>query len=104
MSFVAGSLAGAIVTGGIYYGFSNLIQTRTTRLRSDLHILSERLINASTVVPSPPPASARIAQRPFVSLLQSKWNEELAGVFAAVGKWERTASDWGRKILYGEHS
>ncbi|KIJ64681.1 hypothetical protein HYDPIDRAFT_89906 [Hydnomerulius pinastri MD-312] len=104
MSFVAGSLAGALVTGGVYYGFSNLMQTRTAQHRGDLHVLSERFINATTTIPSPPPASTRITERPFAAMLQSRWNEEVAGVFAAVGKWERQASDWGRKLLYGEHA
>ncbi|KIJ16425.1 hypothetical protein PAXINDRAFT_113541 [Paxillus involutus ATCC 200175] len=104
MSFLAGSLAGALVTGGVYYGFSNLIQTRTAQHRSDLHVLSQRLIGASTIVPSPPPASTRITHRPFTSMLQSQWNEQVAGAFATVGRWERRASEWGRKLVYGEHS
>ncbi|KIM60505.1 hypothetical protein SCLCIDRAFT_1216785 [Scleroderma citrinum Foug A] len=102
MSFVAGSVAGALISGGVYYGFSNLIQTRTTEHRSDLHNLSERLVTASSVVPSPSPASTRIAHRPFLALIQSRWNEELASAFSAVTRWERHASEWGRKMLYGE--
>ncbi|KAH7928879.1 hypothetical protein BV22DRAFT_1110251 [Leucogyrophana mollusca] len=102
MSFLVGSLAGALATGGVYYGFSNLIQTRTTQHRTDLHVLSERLVNASTIVPSPPPASMRISHRPFASLIQSRWNEEVAGLFASVGRWERRAEEWGRKVLYGD--
>ncbi|KAF9238047.1 hypothetical protein BU15DRAFT_88487 [Melanogaster broomeanus] len=104
MSFLAGSLAGALVTGGVYYGFSNLMQTRTAQHRSDLHVLSERLVSASTIIPSPAPASTRITYRPFTAMVQSQWNEQIASAFATVGTWERRASDWGRKLLYGEHS
>ncbi|KAG6337020.1 hypothetical protein ID866_2080 [Astraeus odoratus] len=104
MSFVAGTLAGALVSGGIYYGFSNLMQSRYVQLLSIVRVLSERLVTASTIVPSPPPASSRIAHRPFVALIQSRWNEELASAFSAVARWERHASEWGRKLLYGERS
>ncbi|KAF9224882.1 hypothetical protein BS17DRAFT_801679 [Gyrodon lividus] len=104
MSFLAGSLAGAVVTGGVYYGFSTLMQTRTAQHRSDLHVLSERLISASTIIPSPPPASTRIAHRPFTAMLKFQWNEQVANTFATVGGWERRASEWGRKLLYGEQS
>ncbi|EGO01167.1 hypothetical protein SERLA73DRAFT_134424 [Serpula lacrymans var. lacrymans S7.3] len=104
MSFLVGSVAGALVTGGVYYGFSNLIQTRTEEHRVDMHSLSDRLTNASTLIPSPPPASTRITHRPFASLLQSRWNDEMAGLFRSIGTWEERAEDWGRNILYGNNS
>ncbi|KAL4072138.1 hypothetical protein V8B97DRAFT_1503143 [Scleroderma yunnanense] len=104
MSFLAGSVAGALISGGVYYGFSSLMQTKTAQHRSDLHVLSERLVTASTIVPAPSPASTRIAHRPFITLIQSRWNEELASAFSAVARWERRASEWGRKALYGERS
>lgn len=103
MSFLAGSVAGAVVSGGVYYGFSTLMQSRTAQLRTDLHFLSERLSTASTIVP-PPPASTRVVHRPFLTLVQSRWNQEVASIFATVAKWEQHASEWGRKLLYGERS
>lgn len=83
-----------------------VVLVHPTNVRSviSLHNLSERLITASTVVPSPSPASTRIARKPFLTLIQSRWNEELASAFSAVARWERHASEWGRKMLYGEHS
>ncbi|KAI6002153.1 hypothetical protein EDD15DRAFT_2158442 [Pisolithus albus] len=107
MSFLAGSVAGAVVSGGVYYGFSTLMQSRyvvvTYFHASSLHSLSERLSSASTIVP-PPPASTRVVHRPFVTLVQSRWNQEVASIFATVAKWEQHASEWGRKLLYGERS
>ncbi|KAH7910384.1 hypothetical protein BJ138DRAFT_1087763 [Hygrophoropsis aurantiaca] len=104
MSFLVGSLAGALTTGGIYYGFSNMIQTRTAQHRADLHTISDRLVNASSTIPSPPPASMRIAQRPLAELIESRWNDEVAGLFSYVGRWEQRAEEWGRKVLYGDSS
>ncbi|KAF8558685.1 hypothetical protein OG21DRAFT_1404774 [Imleria badia] len=102
MSFLVGSLAGAVATGGVYYGFSNLIQTRTTQHRTDLHALSGRLVDApSTTLPGPPPASARIVARPFTTMVQAQWNAHVASVYATVGGWERRASAWAHKVLYG---
>ncbi|KAI6165307.1 hypothetical protein EDD17DRAFT_1472982 [Pisolithus thermaeus] len=101
MSFLAGSIAGAVVSGGVYYGFSSLMQSRCVVVI--LHLLSERLVTASTVL-SPPPASTRVVHRPFLTLVQSRWNQEVASVFATVAKWEQHASEWGRKLLYGERS
>ncbi|KAI6026040.1 hypothetical protein EDC04DRAFT_228057 [Pisolithus marmoratus] len=103
MSFLAGSVAGALVSGGVYYGFSSLMQSKTAHLRADLHLLSERLVTASTIVP-PPPASTRIVHRPFLTLVQSRWNQEVASIFATLTRWEQHASEWGRKRLYGERS
>ncbi|KAJ8597693.1 hypothetical protein M405DRAFT_803455 [Rhizopogon salebrosus TDB-379] len=102
MSFAAGSLAGALAMGGIYYGFSNMIQTRTAQHRADIHLLSERIASTPTMVPSPPPASERITHRPLTSLIQSKWNEEVAGLFGTVWRWEQRATELGKKVLYGD--
>ncbi|KAG1740399.1 uncharacterized protein EDB91DRAFT_1053180 [Suillus paluster] len=104
MSFAAGSLAGALVMGGIYHGFSNLMQTRTAQHRADIHTLSERLVSASTTIPSPPPASTRITYHPLTSLIQSKWNNEVAGLFGTVCQWEQRAVELGKKVLYGGDS
>ncbi|KAG1737590.1 uncharacterized protein EDB91DRAFT_1249705 [Suillus paluster] len=94
MSFAAGSLAGALVMGGIYHGFSNLMQTSTV---ADIHTLSERLVSASTTIPSPPPASTRITYHPLTSLIQSKWNNEVAGLFGMSANGSVQWS-WGRKF------
>lgn len=104
MSFVAGSLAGALVMGGIYHGFSNLVQTRTAQHRADIHMLSERIANASTTIPSAPPASTRITHHPLTSLIQSKWNDEVAGLFGTAWRWEQRAVELGKKVLYGDDS
>ncbi|KAG8216090.1 hypothetical protein J3R82DRAFT_8091, partial [Butyriboletus roseoflavus] len=68
---------------------------------NSLHLLSERLVDASATIPGTLPASARIVERPFTTMLQSQWNEHVANVFSTVGKWERRASDWASKVLYG---
>jgi len=104
MSFLVGTLAGAVMTGGVYYGFSNLIHSRTAQHRADMAILTERLNNASTYVPTPPPASTHVRERPFASLVESRWNDEVAKLFASAGRWEQRATEWSRKILYGGDS
>jgi len=100
MSFLVGPIAGGLVAGGVYYGFSNLILTRTAQHRRDIHALSERLVDASTAVPSPTPASARIAHRPFASLLKDQWNRQTAAVYGKVRSLDERAQELGRKILY----
>jgi len=100
MSFLVGPIAGGLVAGGVYYGFSNLIHTKTAQHRKDMHALSERLTGASTIVPSPPPASARIAHRTFPSLLQDKWNQQTAIIFGKVRSLDDKVLELGRKILY----
>ncbi|GLB39736.1 putative component of the MICOS complex, a large protein complex of the mitochondrial inner membrane that plays crucial roles in the maintenance of crista junctions, inner membrane architecture, and formation of contact sites to the outer membrane [Lyophyllum shimeji] len=85
MSFLIGPVSGALVAGGIYYGFSNLIHTRTDQLSKDLQTLSARLIEHPTLVQAPPPAAARITHHPFSSLLKDKWNQEIAKLFLGFG-------------------
>lgn len=66
-----------------------------------IHNLSERIASAPTTIPSPPPASTRITHRPLTSLVQSKWNEEVAGLFGTIYQWEQRATELGKKVLYG---
>ncbi|KZP17375.1 hypothetical protein FIBSPDRAFT_747096 [Athelia psychrophila] len=101
MSFLVGSLAGGLVAGGVYYGFSNLMLTRTVEHRLDMHVLSQRLVGASSTVPSPPSAATRITHRPFASLLKDKWNQQTATVVEKVHAWDGEVQEWGRKVLYG---
>ena len=65
-----------------------------------MHAISQRLVD-STVVPVPPPASARIPHRPFTSLLKEEWNQQTAVVFEKLREWEDKAEEWGTKTLYG---
>jgi len=44
----------------------------------------------------------RITHRPLTSLVQSKWNEEVAGLFGTVCRWEQRATELGKKVLYGD--
>ncbi|KAF8128640.1 hypothetical protein EV363DRAFT_1170118 [Boletus edulis] len=102
MSFLVGSLAGAVATGGVYYGFSNLMQTRTAQHRHDLHHLATRLVDATATLPGPLPASKRIVEHPLKTMVQAQWNEHVASIYSTVGQWERDGSEWARKVLYGE--
>ncbi|KAH9834751.1 uncharacterized protein C8Q71DRAFT_766217 [Rhodofomes roseus] len=36
MSFLVGPISGALAAGGVYYGFSTMIQTRTEQHRTDV--------------------------------------------------------------------
>ncbi|TFK85848.1 hypothetical protein K466DRAFT_493937 [Polyporus arcularius HHB13444] len=101
MSFLVGTVSGALVAGGVYYGFSSTMATRTQRHRADMHHLSERLVNAAADIPAPIPASQRIPERPFMSMLQDSWNTQIAALFRRTGDLDRQVVEWGRKTLYG---
>ncbi|KAK7463476.1 hypothetical protein VKT23_006825 [Stygiomarasmius scandens] len=93
--------AGLLVGGGVYYGFSNLIQTRTRQLSNELHIQSVRLVETPNVIQAPPPAASRIPEKPFLSLLEAKWNEQIEGLYNWARESDRHVVEWGRKVLYG---
>ncbi|KAH9903214.1 hypothetical protein C8Q73DRAFT_634741 [Cubamyces lactineus] len=101
MSFLVGSVSGALVAGGVYYGFSSMISSRAQQHSADLHRLSERLVHASSDIPAPLPASARIPQRPFVSMLQNSWNSQVEALFRRTRDLDQQVVDWARKTLYG---
>ncbi|KAF5367531.1 hypothetical protein D9758_003606 [Tetrapyrgos nigripes] len=101
MSFLIGPASGALVAGGVYYGFSNLIQTRTQQLSTDLHIQSVRLVETPNVIQAPPPAASRIPEKTFSTLLQTKWNEQIEGVFNWARESDKRAVELARKMLYG---
>ncbi|EIW53215.1 uncharacterized protein TRAVEDRAFT_31464 [Trametes versicolor FP-101664 SS1] len=101
MSFLVGTASGALVAGGVYYGLSSMISTRAEQHRFDLHHLSERLVNASSDIPAPTPAAARIPQRHFVSMLQNSWNSQVEALFRHSGDLDQRVVDWARKTLYG---
>ncbi|KAI0634571.1 hypothetical protein C8Q77DRAFT_1055426 [Trametes polyzona] len=101
MSFLVGTASGALVAGGVYYGLSSMISTRTQQHRVDLHHLSERLVNASSDIPAPTPAAARIPHRPFVSMLQNGWNNQIEALFRSTRDLDQQVMDWARKTLYG---
>ena len=66
-----------------------------------MHHLSQRLVNAAADIPAPVPASQRIPQRPFVSMLKDKWNSQIEAVFRGTGRLEEDVAGWARKALYG---
>ncbi|KZT04924.1 uncharacterized protein LAESUDRAFT_682052 [Laetiporus sulphureus 93-53] len=101
MSSLLGPISGALVAGGIYYGFSAMIQTRTEQHRADLHRLSQRLLDAPTSIPAPPAAVQRITHHPLASMLKSQWNAQIETVFRTARGWDRRAIDWTRRVLYG---
>ncbi|KAF8902534.1 hypothetical protein CPB84DRAFT_1645003, partial [Gymnopilus junonius] len=101
MSFLLGPLSGALVAGGVYYGFSNLIRTRTQQHITDLHNLSVRLVETPTLVPAPDPAATRVKPHAFSAELKSRWNEQIAALFTNVHSLDRTAVEWGKSLVYG---
>ncbi|KAJ2996431.1 hypothetical protein NUW54_g7243 [Trametes sanguinea] len=101
MSFLAGTASGALVAGGIYYGFSSMISSRTQQHSKDLHRLSERLVNSSSDIPAPVPAAARVQHHPFTSMLQSGWNNQIEALFRGTRDIDQQVVQWARKTLYG---
>ncbi|KAJ6545447.1 hypothetical protein B0H19DRAFT_1033892 [Mycena capillaripes] len=104
MSFLLGPVSGALVASGLYYGYSNMIQTRTETHKRDLHTLSVRLVETPALIMAPPSAATRVTPRPFISLLQSRWNQEVSSLFAGLGNLETRAQEWGKRLLYGSET
>ncbi|KAF9075635.1 hypothetical protein BDP27DRAFT_1315400 [Rhodocollybia butyracea] len=113
MSFLGSVFSGALVAGGIYYGFSNLIQTRTQQLSKDLHIQSTLLNRAPTptwISTYPSPAASRIEHKPFLSLMQGSWNEHMEKAFVWAGEVDKhvvdavgDVSEWAARKLAGKN-
>ncbi|KAJ7748423.1 hypothetical protein B0H16DRAFT_906983 [Mycena metata] len=101
MSFLLGPVSGALVAGGLYYGYSNMMQIRTQTHITDLHKLSVRLVETPALIMAPPSAATRVTPRPFSTLLQSRWNQEVASLFAGMREWDTRAQEWGKRLLYG---
>ncbi|CAA7266282.1 unnamed protein product [Cyclocybe aegerita] len=101
MSFLLGPISGALVAGGVYYGFSNLMQTRTEQHKKDLHALSVRLVETPTLVQAPPSAASRIKPHPLSTEIKSRWNHEVAVLFAGFQNLDESAVAWGKSLLYG---
>ncbi|KAI9513390.1 hypothetical protein F5148DRAFT_1155476 [Russula earlei] len=101
MSFIVGPLSGALVAGGVYYGFSHLIESRTNRHREDLRALSQRLIAPPSEYDPPPPAAARIVMKPFTELVKQSWNDKVGRLYSLTRKEGERASALGRRIFYG---
>jgi len=101
MSILVGPISGALAAGGVYYGFSSLIRSRTERHLKDLHALSARLTESPALVQAPAPAATRITHHHFTALLQAKWNQEVESLFVGLQGWDRRVQDWGRKLLGG---
>ncbi|KIY72076.1 hypothetical protein CYLTODRAFT_389274 [Cylindrobasidium torrendii FP15055 ss-10] len=102
MSILVGPISGALVAGGVYYGFSSLINSRTEQHRIDLHKLSSRLVDAPTFVPAPPSAASRIHKEPFSEMLQARWNDQIGAAFDWVRASDRRLENWTHRLLYGE--
>ncbi|KAJ7613658.1 hypothetical protein DFH06DRAFT_939902, partial [Mycena polygramma] len=101
MSFLLGPVFGALVASGLYYGYSNMIQTRANPTLDSLHTLSVRLTETPALIMAPPSAATRVTPRPFSSLVQSRWNQEVASLFAGMRDWDIRAQEWGKRLVYG---
>ncbi|KAJ7211061.1 hypothetical protein B0H12DRAFT_1061900 [Mycena haematopus] len=104
MSFLFGPVSGALVAGGLYYGYSSMLQTRTETHIRDLHTLSVRLVESPALIMAPPSAATRITPRPFSTLLQSRWNQEVGSMYAGLRRWDIRAAEWGKRVLYGRET
>ncbi|KAJ7227585.1 hypothetical protein B0H12DRAFT_1148815 [Mycena haematopus] len=77
-----------------------MMQTRTEAHIRDLHTLSVRLVETPALITAPPSAPTRITPRPFSTLLQSRWNQEVASMYAGLRRWDIHATEWGKRLLY----
>ncbi|KAG2007027.1 hypothetical protein CC2G_014756 [Coprinopsis cinerea AmutBmut pab1-1] len=99
MSYFLGPISGALVAGGVYYGFSSLITKRTEQHQRDLRYLSNRLLDTPAYIPAPPPAAARVHHNEFTETLKSRWNQEIAYIAAGFRGWGRDLTRWGNGLL-----
>ncbi|EKM57298.1 uncharacterized protein PHACADRAFT_92257 [Phanerochaete carnosa HHB-10118-sp] len=104
MSFLLGPISGAVIAGGVYYGFSTMIQTRTEAHIHDLHVLSTRLAEPAAPTNAPPSAFDRIQHRPFRLLLQNGWNNQVESLFRDAQGFSTRTIEWSRRKLYGEEN
>ncbi|EMD36860.1 hypothetical protein CERSUDRAFT_114782 [Gelatoporia subvermispora B] len=99
MSFVLGTISGALAAGGVYYGFSNLMSSRTEMHRTDLHRLSQRLLEVPVSPEALPSASQRIVHHPFTSLMKEQWNAAIGTAFNSARDLEQEVFRWGKVLL-----
>jgi len=62
--------------------------------------VSHRLESDSGQVTTPT-ASDRITQRPFSTLVQSRWNQQVDVLFKKAADWDGYTATWVRQVLYG---
>ncbi|KAH8829238.1 hypothetical protein DL96DRAFT_1597253 [Flagelloscypha sp. PMI_526] len=105
---MASFLSGALVAGGLYYGFSHLIESRTRQHRGDLGALSARFNSMDIVSTNPDstpvPAATRIPPTTFRSTLHERWNNTIFSLFNRTRDLDKDAGDFGRRLVYGEGS
>ncbi|PVF96686.1 hypothetical protein CPB86DRAFT_736401 [Serendipita vermifera] len=88
MSFAAGTVAGAILAGGVYYSFSYRLRNSTLQYKSTLHDLSQEMINPQTGIHIPPSAAERIPRSDtFGGLVKQQWNETVGNAFQKATDW-----------------
>jgi len=76
------------------------VQASDHQFLPSLHALSHRFEVDSAQLTTPT-ASDRITQRPFSTLVQSRWNQQVDVLFKSVTEWDRRAAAWVRQVLYG---
>jgi len=69
-----------------------------------MYALSSRLRDPPKLLDAPPSAASRLNHHPQSINFQSRWNQEVAHLFAKVIDWDQRFSEWGRKVLYGEQT
>jgi len=93
-----GVVSGAVVAGGLYYAFSNSIQSQTLKSRAQLQSLSQQL--QSPLPPTPQTVSNRQhVNQTFKGLLKQRWNEGLTTMFIRIHEWDRKVEDWGKSLI-----
>ena len=71
---------------------------------TSMHALNSRLVDSPKLLDAPPSAASRINHHPRSINFQSRWNQEVAHLFAKVIDWDQRFLEWGRKVLYGEQT
>ncbi|KAF9267929.1 hypothetical protein L218DRAFT_955103 [Marasmius fiardii PR-910] len=104
MSFFLGLVSGTLFAGGVYYGFSDMIHERLKQLSTDLHTQSVHLAETPTLVQAPPSAASRIPEKQFLDMVQTKWNDQVEGLYKWCQDVDRRVLDWGQKTVYGSPS
>lgn len=81
-------------------GCLQLFQAPNCQFLRSLHALSHRFEVDSARLTTPT-ASDRITQRPFSTLVKSRWNQQVDVLFESAAEWDKRAAAWTRQVLYG---
>jgi hypothetical protein len=59
-----------------------------------------RMEGADTIIPAPLSAASRVRERPFATMLQNEWNQQVEQLFRSSSGAMDSAQSWGKHMVY----